>query len=372
MSIMVSKPYLTDECKFLAEQAIRESSISGLSGKYVEKFEKCFSEFVGTKYAVACSNGTTALHLALIGADVRPGDEVLVADLTNMATFFAVNYTGATAVPVDINIDTYTVDCHDIVTKITEKTKAIIIVHLFGQPADISSIMHLLQSKGIKIIEDCAEAHGSQIGTKMVGSLGDFGAFSFFGNKNLTSGEGGIVTTNSAEKYSKLCNLRSLAFGTSGNKFIHEEMGYNYRLSNIHAAIAYSQTKNAKLLIKRRIEVCEHYDFLFKDVDEVITPVKRSNIKNTYWMYHIRLNEKLSGSRDMVTKQLLENGIETRNGFVPYTLQKKIKHQFHGTCKKSKTCSETTFYIPTYLEIEEEKQIKVVSSIKEILFKLSK
>lgn len=363
MKISVSQPYLTDHCKTHAIKAINEEQISGLAGSYIEKFEKEFAKYIGVKYAVSCTNGTAALHLSLIAAGVKSGDDVLVADLTNMATFFAVQYVGANPIPIDILLDTYTIDPLKVEEKITPKTKAIIIVHLFGQPADISVIMPHLKARNIKIIEDCAEAHGSKIFGKMVGSIGNFGAFSFFGNKNLTSGEGGIITTNDKSAATRLRNIRSLAFGIVGNKFVHEEIGYNYRLTNVHAAIAFSQTQNAENLISKRISVCEKYDELLNNFKELVLPVKRDHVKNTYWMYHVRIKEPDIICRESLTSFLSKVGVETRNGFVPYSQQNNINKKSNFNNPNANLCAKTTFYIPTFLDITTEQQQYVVESL---------
>ena len=368
MNIPVSKPHLTKQCKTFAQNAINTGEISGLFGNFITDFEEAFASWVGTKFAVACSNGTTALHLSLIAAGIKKGDEVLVADLTNMATFFAVLYIGAKPIPVDISLDTYTIDLDDIKSKMTPSIKALVVVHLFGQPVNVAEIRQVV-GKEVKVIEDCAEAHGSEIGGKRVGSLGDFGAFSFFGNKNLTCGEGGIITTDSVDAYENLKSLRSLAFSNSGNKFYHQAIGFNYRLSNVSCAIGYSQTLQADTLISRRIEVCEQYDYLLSGIDEISTPVRVDRTKNTYWMYHIALKGSISKHRDKISKMLLDKGVETRFGFVPYSLQSKLHSEMPENlkCVNSISCANATFYLPTFLDISVAEQRKVSQKLREVI-----
>lgn len=373
MKIPVSKPYLTQQCLDFAQDALSSRAISGLFGEYVEKFEEHFAKWVGSRYAVSCSSGTTALHLSLIAAGIKKDDEILVADLTNMATFFAVHYIGAQPIPVDINDRTYTIDLNDLQKKIKPSIKAIVIVHLFGQPVNVTDVRNIVGPK-VKIIEDCAEAHGSKINNIYVGNLGDFGAFSFFGNKNLTCGEGGIVTTNCYESYEKMKNLRSLAFSKTGNKFHHESIGFNYRLSNLHCAIAFSQTLQANSLISKRISICQNYDHLLQNLEDIIIPISTQNSTNTYWMYHIRLAAPISKLRDKIMQLLANEGIETRSGFIPYSLQNKLhklKPESIG-CTNSKKCAYSTFYLPTFLEISEIEQEYISNTLQNIIKSVKK
>lgn len=193
MLIPVSKPYMGEREKKYVNAALDSNAISGVFGEFIDKFESEFAEFCDSRYAVSCSNGTTALHLALIAAGVKEGDEVLVSTLTNMASFFAVLYIKAKPIPVDIDIRTLTMDSVDLARKITSKSKAIMVVHLFGHPTDMDPIDELAKKHNLLVIEDCAEAHGAEYKGRKVGSLGNVGCFSFFANKILTTGEGGCL-----------------------------------------------------------------------------------------------------------------------------------------------------------------------------------
>ena len=247
MQIPVFKPHLGAAEISLVNEALKSNAISGVFGEFIPRFEAEFAAFCGTKYAISCSNGTVALHLAMVAAGIQAGDEVLVSTTTNMATFFAVLYIGAKPIPVDIDLMTYNLDPADLERKITPKTKAIMVVHLFGHPADMDSINAFADKRGLLVFEDCAEAHGALYKRRPVGGLGTAGAFSFFANKVITTGEGGMVTTNDPAIAERAKNLRSLAFGYD-NKFMHREVGFNYRMTNIQAAIGCGQMLEEILL----------------------------------------------------------------------------------------------------------------------------
>ena len=368
MQIPVSKPEITVQCREFACDAIANGAISGLFGDYIEKFEKEFAKFTGVKHAICCSNGTTAIHLALLCAGIEAGDEVLVSTTTNMATFFAVEYVGAIPIPIDIKPDSLTMDPEDVVKKISKKTKAILCVHLFGQLCEMDILVKIAQSYSLKLIEDCAEAHGASLNGKLAGSFGEISAFSFFSNKLLTCGEGGIVTTNNDEMAKRAKALRSLAFGET-NKFLHTETGYNYRLSNVACAIGYSQTLKAVELINGRKRVCEYYIKQFSQISHILAPpVVRDNYINVYWMAHFTLLEDWSGKRDQVLKQLKKKGIETRVGFVPYHLQTyHQQYQNMDPCPNATNLAYNTFYLPTYNSITEEELRYTSDAVLEIM-----
>ena len=366
--IPVSKPELTPLCKEYAIDAIKNEAISGLFGDYIEKFESSFANFTGVKHCISCSNGTTAIHLALVAIGVEPGDEVLVSATTNMATFFAVEYLGAVPISVDIDPITYTMDPADLESKVSQKSVAILCVHLFGQLCDMNAIKQVANKNDLKIIEDCAEAHGASYGSHKAGSFGDVSAFSFFSNKLLTCGEGGAVVTNDADIAEKVRALKSLSFGRT-SKFLHEDLGYNYRLSNVACAIGFSQTLQADALINRRIEVCENYINAFSEISEFISsPTKRDAYFNTHWMAHFKLTSDAKMERGEFLDALLENGIETREGFIPYTLQTyRGKTVDLTSCPIANSLAYNTFYLPTFNSITDDEQSYVIDTVKSVL-----
>lgn len=350
MFVPVSAPLMEEEEKSFVRQAMDESAISGLFGSALERFEAEFAAFCGTKYAVTCSNGTTAIHLALAAAGVKEGDEVLVSTLTNMASFFAVLYLGATPVPVDIDRTTLTMDVADLERKITPRSKAIMVVHLFGQPTEMDGVNALARQHDLLVIEDCAEAHGATYNDRTVGSLGTAGCFSFFANKIITTGEGGMVTTDDEALANKAKSLKALAFGTT-NKFMHQDIGYNYRMTNVQAAIGCGQMVKADKLIEKRRSIARFYsEHLAPYAEHLDLPVHRQHAKNVIWMYHMVLKGALKGKRSQIMAALKDEGIETREGFIPYNLQDIFLERGLTTrdaCPVANDVAYDAFYLPT-------------------------
>jgi perosamine synthetase len=345
----VAEPYVSSRSKAYLADAIDDNFISGVAGQYINRFEEAMADFIGVKHAVSCSNGTTALHLMLAAYDIGPGDSVCVPATTNMATFFAVLYCGAKPIPVDISGDTFCIDVDDLERKIDQTTKAILIVHLFGQPCDMVGVKGIAKKHNLLVFEDCAEAHGSEINGRKVGSIGDAGAFSFFANKILSCGEGGIVTTDSVDAAKKMKSLRALNFGEK-EKFLHEGVGFNYRLSNLHAALALGQVEEADNLVSLKIKMGETYDDLLRGYDSVKLPVRRPGYKNSYWMYHIDLvGGETPGYRNQVILAMARRGVECRPGFVSYTLQNfcSANDRMLYPCPEAEAKSFSTLYLPS-------------------------
>lgn len=295
------------------------------NGPYLERFERQFAAFCQTKHAIACSNGTTALHLALMAHGVGPGDEVIVPTLTFVATANAVRYCGATPVFVDAEPETWNMDPEAIENCITFRTKGIVAVHLYGHPAHMDPIMQLANKHGLFVIEDAAEAIGAQYKGKMAGSLGHTATFSLFGNKVITTGEGGIVTTDDDEIAEKIKLLRGQGIDKN-KKYWHPVIGYNYRMTNIQAAIGCAQLENIDWHIRQRIRVAMHYyDYLQND-SRLLLPVQKVWAKNVYWMFSIVLNHATEANRDSVMLRLKKHGIETRPFFYPMHILPPYKH----------------------------------------------
>lgn len=350
MKVPVSRPHLGEPEVEFVNQALRANALSGVFGEFIERFEKEFAAFCETDYAVSCSNGTTALHLALAAAGVKEGDEVLVSTLTNMASFFAVLYLGARPVPVDIDPETLTMDPVDLERKITRKSRAVMVVHLFGHPTDMDPVNELARKHGLLVFEDCAEAHGATYKGKRVGSLSHAAGFSFFANKIITTGEGGAVTTNDPEIARKARNLKALAFGST-NKFMHEDIGYNYRMTNLQAAVGCGQMQIADWLVERRREIARFYTGALQRYSaHLALPVEKPYAKSVYWMYHIVLRGALAGRRTEIMTALRDQGIETREGFIPYNLQEIFLRRGWtrpDDCPNANKVAYSSFYLPT-------------------------
>ncbi len=367
--IPVSQPLLDDNEADNILAALQEKAISGLFGNALQQFESGFSEYCESQYGVSTSSGTTALHLALSILDIGQDDEVLISSYTNMATFFAACYQGAIPIPIDSEIGTWNLNPELIEEKITVNTKAIIVVHIFGHPVDMDSIMEIARKHDLFVIEDCAQAHGAEYKGKKVGSIGDVGCFSFYANKIITTGEGGMVVTSKKELAERARSLKSLAFGID-NKFMHRELGYNYRMSNIQAAIGCSQLSKIDHIITRKREVAEQYNSNLSNVVQVMLPIEKPECKSVYWMYHIVHQENTDISAKEVMNKLLEIGIETRPGFIPFNMQDIfIKRHMANIpdCPVANYLATNSYYLPSGPEISSEEVDYISENMKMIL-----
>ena len=310
--ISVAEPILNGNEEIYVLDALRSSWISG-SGKYVNRFEEQFAEFCGTKYAVAVFNGTVALHVALIALDIQPGDEIIVPDLTYIASANAVAYCGATPVFADVNPNTWTLDPADVKRKITSKTKAIMPVHIYGHPAEMDSLLDIAKQHHLYVIEDAAEAHGAEYKGKRVGSIGDIATFSFYGNKIISTGEGGMVVTDNEELMRRIRLYKGQGMD-SERRYWFPVIGYNYRMTNVQAAIGVAQMERSDWLVERRIEVAQWYLEELRETDLVL-PAQEEWAKNVYWLFSVCVPESID--RDLLMAQMEQLGIETRPFFYP-------------------------------------------------------
>lgn len=305
-----------------AIDAIDSGFISGTTGEYIEKFEKEFAKFCGTKFAISCSSGTTALQLAVRASGIKEGDEVLVNTFTNIASILAIIYNGATPVLIDSRMDTWSMDETELESKINERTKAIMPVHIFGHPVKMDTLMNLANNYNLIVIEDAAEAHGAKFLGKNVGSIGHMGCFSFLAGKIITTGEGGVVVTNDNLLAEKMRSLRGLAFGSGTERYMHVDLGFNYRMTNIQAAIGYGQTQRANELIDIRRKVASWYTEKLRDIEGITLPLEAKWAKNVYWMYGILIKDDFGMTRNDVIHELSKHGIDSRPFFVPMHKQK--------------------------------------------------
>lgn len=291
------------------------------TGKFVNRFEQMFASFCGTRYAIAASSGTTALHLALLALGIGPGDEVIVPTLTFIATANAVTYTGAKPIFADSEPETWNIDPKKLSSLITSRTRAIIPVHLYGHPADMDPILELAESNGFTVIEDAAEAHGASYKGKKVGSLGDAAIFSFYGNKIITTGEGGIVVTNRADIAERVKILRDHGMSPQ-RRYWHPLLGYNYRLTNLQAAIGVAQMEKVDDIILHKKRIAKEYKERLGALPGIHLPPDEPWADNVFWLYSILVNPKVFGkSRDELMAYLSKEGIETRPFFPPIHTQ---------------------------------------------------
>ena len=355
----VSTPWLGKVEKKYVNIALKNNEISGFFGRYIPEFEKKFSKFCKSKYAVTVSSGTTALHLALVSLGIKKGDEVIVSTLTNMASIFAILYIGAKPIPIDIGDDTFNLDVNLIEKKITKKTKAIIATHIYNFPLRVDLLKKICKKKNIIIIEDAAEALGQKLNNKLCGSFGDISIFSFYANKQITTGEGGMITTNNKKIYEYCNSLRNLCFGKI-DRFNHDGIGWNYRMTNIQASLGVSQLKRINTIVKKRHLVGRKYFNKLKNNKNIYIPeTSRSYAKNIYWVIAILIvNKDLKINAKDLGKKLIEFGIQTRPFFWPMhkqrVLKKKINISANDNYKNSEYISNYGLYLPSSLDIKDE------------------
>ncbi|MFH1325754.1 MAG: DegT/DnrJ/EryC1/StrS aminotransferase family protein [archaeon] len=371
--IPVCKPWLPGKEKEYLNDAINTNWISS-NGKYITKFEEEFSKFCGTKYGISCSSGFGALHLACAALGLKKGDEVIVPNFTMIAPINAIILTGAKPVLVDADPKTFCIDVNLIEKKITKKTKAIIPVHIYGHPCDMDPILELAKKYNLFVIEDSAEAHGAEYKNKKCGSMSDISCFSFYANKILTTGEGGMCVTNNPELAEKIRKLRNHAFEVP--RFTHNEIGFNYRLTNLQAAIGFAQAENADMLVESRRNIGIQYNQFLKEVGGLILPVEEPYAKNVYWMYGVVLTDEIKTSREEIVNKLREKGVDTRNFFIPVHKQPVfIKGEIEnapdcsGNFEISDKISERGFYLPSSSDLKKEEIQSICEILKEILSK---
>ena len=341
-------------------KTLKKGEISGSFTNTILEFEKNFAKFNRVKYAVSVSNCTNALQLACRVIGIKKGDEVLVSSSTNIATALAVYYNGGIPVPIDSNPITWNLDEKLLEKNITKKTKAIIPVHFLGLPANMKVIMKIAKKYKLKVIEDCAEAHGAKFNNKLVGSFGDIACYSFYSNKIITTGEGGMLVTNNKKYYDNLNYLKNLAFGQP--RFYHKSAGYNFRMGSLQAALGLSQLRKVKTFIKKKIKVAKLYYKYLNGIKYIQLPYVEKNYFNVYWMFGIIINNSTK-KRDQLIKYLNSKKIGTRTFFCPLTHQpflKKIKGYNKYKCKISENMWKQGLYLPSANNLKE-KEISYIS-----------
>lgn len=378
MNIPVNEPAIAPHTLPYVTDCIKSGWISS-RGTYLDAFESKFANYLDVPFATATTNGTTALHLAFATLSITKGDEVIIPDLTIISCALAVFYTGATPVPVDVCKKTGNIDPQSIEKAITNKTKAILVVHLYGHPADMESIMRIAQKYHLYVIEDAAQAHGATIKfqisnekshIKKVGSIGDIGCFSFYGNKIVTTGEGGMIVTHRKDFYEKAKRLKDLSHSPS-RRFLHEEIGFNYRMTNVQAAIGLAQLEHIDTYIKKKQWMAKKYELLLHDIPELELPSQSPLVMSVWWMYAVTVSKNARYSRDQLTKKLNDAGIDTRDYFIPIHTQPAFTKQgLFQSCNApvSLDLSNRGFYLPSGLTITQ-KQITYISDILHSLFK---
>ena len=359
IKVPIAKPIIGEEEIENVVEVLKSGMIA--QGPKVMEFEEKFANWIGAKYGIATNSGTSALHVALLACGIGEGDEVITTPFTFIASGNAIVYTGATPVFADIDLDTYTIDPDKIEDLITDKTKAILPVQLYGQAADMDKIREIAEKHDLKIIEDAAEAHGAEYNGEKVGTLGDMACFSFYPTKNMTTSEGGMITTDDEELAKKAQMFR--AHGAS-ERYHHDEIGYNFRMTDIAAAIGLAQLKVIDEFNDKRISNANYLNEQLKDVEGIVTPKSPDNYKHVYHQYTI-LVEK--GNRDEWVEFLTNKGIGTGIHYpIPLYNQPIYKKLgIEGDCPLAEKAADNVISLPVHPSLTKEDLDLVVDAVKE-------
>lgn len=363
--IPVCEPLLAGNEERYVLECVRSSWISS-KGAFLERFEAAFARYCGVRHAMACSSGTAALHLALHALDVGPGDEVIVPTFTIASCANMVHALGATPVFADVDPRTYTLDPRAAEALITPRTRALMGVHLYGHPCDMSALRALADAYGLWLLEDAAEAFGAEVDGRRAGSLGDVGVFSLYGNKIVTTGEGGMIVTDNDEMAAIVRELRDLGFYRPTH-FWHRRQGFVSRLTNLQAAVGLAQIERADELVARREAIAARYDALLADVPGLVRPPRTPGTRNVCWMYALRIEEEAFGaSRDRVMRSLGRRGIETKTFFIPLHLQPiYYRDAYEGRFPVAERIATQGLYLPSGPALTDEEIVYVAESLRE-------
>ncbi|MFY0607740.1 MAG: DegT/DnrJ/EryC1/StrS aminotransferase family protein [Cyclobacteriaceae bacterium] len=357
MKYPVYQPKIGELEKAYVNECLDSTWISS-KGKFIDLFESAFAEKFGVKHAIAVSNGTVALHAAFVAAGIGPGDEVIVPTFTYIASVNAITYTGAKPIFVDSEEASLLLDPAKLETAITNKTKAILAVHLYGDICDMGEILRIAHKHSILVIEDCAESLGSKLKGRHSGTFGKMATFSFFGNKTLTTGEGGMITTNDDELASVCRRVKGQGLAT-GREYWHDIIGYNYRMTNICAAIGYAQLQSFDQVVSRKQEIAARY---FKQLQgtDIILPRATKDVTNSYWMVNVMLQK--AEEREPLRTYLRELGIETRPSFYPVHQMPMYDQGLTFVCAED--ISGRGINLPSYPELSDSDIDFICDSIK--------
>jgi len=363
----VSKPFLTKKDTQAVLRAVNSGWVSS-SGKEILKFEDEFGRLLGVKYSTTVSNGTAALEIALKSLNIKKGDQVIIPNFTIISNALAVIKLGAIPIYVDCELDSWNMNISEMEEKITNKTKAVIATHICNYPLDMKKIKAICKKKNIFLIEDAAEILGMKIGNKYCGSFGDISTFSFYSNKQITTGEGGMICTNSKNLNQKFKELKNLCFG-SKFRFKHNDIGWNYRFTNIQAALGLSQLKRLKTIVNKKISIGKRYYEILKKSNNFFIPAPSKNkFTNIYWIVGlVSKNTKFDANK--IINYLSKKKIESRQFFFPMHRQPILRKYKRYNSKKfpnSDYISKYGFYIPSYLNLKNKDIIYISEELKKI------
>ena len=369
--IPVNTPKIFSQEKKLVNKALSTGWISS-EGPAVKQFEKKFSKFNKRKFGVTVSSGTAALEIIIKSLNLKKGDEVIIPAFTIISSVMCIIKNGLKPVLVDSDLENWNMSIDQTINKINKKTKAIIITHIYGFPVDMQKIINIAKKKKILIIEDAAEMIGQKYKNKICGSFGTASTFSFYANKHITTGEGGMIVTNDKTIYERCKSLRNLCFGNKGNRFNHSDIGWNYRFTNIQAAIGLGQLQNINWIVRRKKEIGRRYIERLKNNKNIIIQKRKNEYSdNIFWVFGILIKKNYKLKRDEITKKLLKNNIQTRNFFHPMHKQSILLKR--GIFKKnskfpnSEYLAKKGFYLPSGLGLTNKEIDFICTKVNEII-----
>jgi perosamine synthetase len=369
MSIPVSEPLLNGNERRYVNECLDSGWISS-EGPFVRKFEERFAKRVGRRHGIAVCNGSAALEAAVAALGIGPGDEVILPSFTIISCAAAIIRSGATPILIDSDPVTWNLNPDHLDALISERTKAIMVVHIYGLPVDMNPVLALARRHRLHIIEDAAEMHGQTYRGKPCGSFGSISTFSFYPNKNVTTGEGGMIVTDDDDLAERCRSLRNLCF-QRGKRFVHEELGWNMRMSNLNAALGLAQLERLDEFVARKRHIGAQYNRLLADIDGVQLPLPRTDYaENIYWVYGLVLDDGLPVGVDEIKTRLTQRGIETRPFFWPMHRQPVFCRMglFAGvTCPVAERLGQRGFYLPSGLTLSDEQIGYVAETLREAL-----
>jgi len=366
IKIPLAKPHFSSLEKKLVRQCLKEGWISSIGDK-VKEFGEKFAKVCQVKYALPCANGTAALHLALLALGIGKGDEVIVPALTFVATANVVTYVGAKPIFIECEESTWNLDLNKLESNITQKTKAVIPVHLYGHPVDMDRLKKIAKKYKLFVIEDAAESLGSLYKGKPTGSLGDIGCFSFFGNKIITTGEGGMLVTNNKKIYERAKLFRDQGKKPKKHPYWHTVVGYNYGMTNLQAAVGIGQLAQLKKFVDQKRKIAKLYTSYLKNIKGIVLPKEEKWAKSNFWMYSILVNKNIFGlSRNKLIEFLREKGIQTRPFFYPLSLLPPYKEQQKENFMITRKIAGRGINLPSFSDLTEKEIEHIACLIKKV------
>ncbi|MBQ7668280.1 MAG: DegT/DnrJ/EryC1/StrS family aminotransferase [Clostridia bacterium] len=367
--IPVNTPLLDGNEKKYVEECVETGWISS-EGEFVKRFEESMAHFVDRKYGISVTNATAGLEVAVAALGLKAGDEVIMPTFTIVSCIIPLVNRGIVPVLIDSDEKTFNMNVDEIESKITPKTRAIMVVHIYGLTVEMDKVLELAKKYNLKIIEDAAEVHGQTYKGKKCGSFGDISVFSFYANKIIATGEGGMIVTDSEELATKCKSIRNLCFKPE-RRFVHDELGFNYRMTNTQAAIGLAQLEKIDEHIEKKHFIGRKYTELLKDVDSINLPIAKTDYcENIYWVYAITLKKDYKMNAIQVMDKLKEEGIGTRPFFYPMHKQPVFNNKGMFVNEKyegAEYISEKGFYVPSGIGITEEEMEIVADKVKKVL-----